>query len=276
MTARCRNCDARLGRDDRYCAACGQNIAEGGSRSLASLVRASVAEVSSLDSRLWRSLRGLLLRPGYLSRAYRSGRRRRYVSPIGLFLLGNLLFFLSPPVTDFQLSLAEQYEFQPYSDLIAPWVDAVVAGSQRSFDDIAEAYRYRVVELAKLMVIVHVPLLAFVTLLTVPDKRFFYADHVVLGLHYFAFLMIYLIATAMLFAALSRFVPIAWPAWLPPPAPLVFLLHLVYVPPMLRTALDLSWWRALLTTPVFVVGLVFAHFVYRLAQFVVCFVMVGG
>lgn len=271
MAARCRNCDVDLSNTDRYCSACGQAVLEASDRSFAHLLRSSLAELTSVDSRLWRSLRLLLFRPGYLSLEYRMGRRRRYLSPIGLFVLGNLLFFLAPPLSDFQLSLADQVELQPYRSWIVPWVDDHLAASALAFEELAGRYQLRVVELAKLMVIVHVPLLALATLLLAVDKRLFYADHVVMGLHYFSFVMIYLIVLSAIFSAVWIVLPVEWrqaPAYL---TQFVIAVHCVYVPVMLRTALGFSWRRAFLSTPVFIGALIVAHFVYRLVQFVVAF-----
>lgn len=272
---RCSNCESELGNNNRFCASCGQAVVDSRDRSLARLLRSSFAEVTSIDGRLWQSLRYLVLRPGFLSREYREGRRRRYLSPISLFLLGNLLFFLAPPLSDFQLSLMEQYELQPYSAWTAQWVDAYLAASGRSFEDVADAYRLRVIELAKLMVIVHVPLLAAGTLLIAPDQRLFYADHVVMALHYFAFLMIYLILVSVVFGLLYLAIPFPLPFG-PYMGPIAILVQFLYVPAMLRTGLGISWLRALLSTPLFILALFITHFIYRLIQFIVAFALVNA
>lgn len=272
---RCRNCESELGGNDRFCGGCGQAVAESGDRSLARLLRSSFAEITSIDGRLWRSLRCLMFRPGFLSLEYREGRRRRYLSPVSLFLLGNLLFFLAPPLSDFQLSLTDQYELQPYSFWSAQWIDAYLAESARTFEEVADAYRLRVIELAKLMVIFHVPLLAAGTMAIAADKRLFYADHVVMGLHYFAFLMIYLILVSVVLGLLSLAVPVEWQVgqYL---GLIAVLLQFLYVPGMLRTALGMSWFRALISTPLFVLALFITHFIYRLIQFIVAFALVGA
>jgi len=276
MTVHCRNCDLELRPSDRYCPACGQAVADGVDRSLRHLFRASVAELASIDSRLWRSLRSLLFRPGFLSKEYREGRRRRYLSPIGLFLLGNLLYFVAPPLSDLQLSLAEQYELQPYSPWIAGWVDSHIAASDRSFAEVANRYQLRIVELAKLMVILHVPLLALGTMLLFADRRLYYADHIVMGLHYFAFLMLYMISVAALLGGLAYWLlPDQSLTSLPDVTQAVIFLQFLYVPPMLKRALDVSWWRAILSTPLFVGVLLAAHFLYRWIQFVIGFTLVS-
>ncbi|MEM6486527.1 MAG: zinc ribbon domain-containing protein [Pseudomonadota bacterium] len=266
----CRNCGAELSHSDRYCPNCGQGVAEGQERCLIPLLKSALIEVTSVDSRLWRSLGALVLKPGLLAREYRAGRRRRYLSPIGLFLLGNLLYFLAPPLSDLQLSLTEQYELQPYRHLITPWVDSYIAVSGSSFDEVARRYELRIAELAKIMVILFVPLVALVTMVLFADRRLYFADHLVLALHYMAFLLLYFISTG----ALAAFAYLLIPERLPSSAVTIMLLaHFVYLPPMFKRAFDVSWWRALVTAPIFVFGFFLAHITYRYVQFNIAFLL---
>lgn len=48
----------------------------------------------SYDARLWRTLKPLMLSPGFLSREYTSGRRARYTAPFRLYLVISILAFL--------------------------------------------------------------------------------------------------------------------------------------------------------------------------------------
>ena len=67
-------------------------------------LREATGRYVSLDGRLWRTLAGLLFRPGFLTREYFAGRRRRYIRPARLFLVLSLAlfaalrFFASAPV----------------------------------------------------------------------------------------------------------------------------------------------------------------------------------
>ena len=67
-------------------------------------LREATGRYVSLDGRLWRTLAALLFRPGFLTREYFAGRRRRYIRPARLFLVLSLAlfaairFFASVPV----------------------------------------------------------------------------------------------------------------------------------------------------------------------------------
>src|SRR5450432_4131228 len=86
----CRNCGADA--TGEYCAACGQET-----RVKLPTARVFLREATgryvALDGRLWRTLAALLFRPGFLTREYFQGRRRRYIRPARLFLVLSLALF---------------------------------------------------------------------------------------------------------------------------------------------------------------------------------------
>lgn len=261
----CRNCDLQLAAPDRYCAACGQKRIDDADRRLPALARASMKEVTDVDGRLLPSLLALLFRPGRLAREYRLGRRRRYLSPIALFLFANLVFFLAPPGSDLSLVFYDQYSIQPYSEWMRPKLDAAIAAREMTFQQFSAAYDARIGDLAKSMVIVHVPLIALVTLLLTYRKGFYYADHVVAALHFFAFLMVFYALMPYtllpLLAGINRLPLVALPTRL-----VTMGLLLVYVLAMLRRAFDLKWLTAVVLAPLFTAGFLATHYVYRLLQ----------
>ena len=86
----CRNCGAVVA--ERFCTACGQ-LGASFQRPVFGLVTSSITDMFALDGRLWRTLPGLLFRPGRITRDYIDGKRARYVPPFRLFLLSSVLFY---------------------------------------------------------------------------------------------------------------------------------------------------------------------------------------
>jgi hypothetical protein len=82
----CANCGAEL--LGEYCYSCGQPV-KGMIRPLSSMMHDIADTIFNIDSRIFRTLWPLLVRPGYLSNEYFSGRRVRFVTPFRLY------FFLS-------------------------------------------------------------------------------------------------------------------------------------------------------------------------------------
>ncbi|WP_448578461.1 DUF3667 domain-containing protein [Thermaurantiacus sp.] len=86
----CLNCGATLA--GAYCSKCGQKAHV--ERSLGHALHELVHGVLHFDGKLWNTLPLLVARPGKLTRDYIDGKRARFISPIGLFLLTVFLMFL--------------------------------------------------------------------------------------------------------------------------------------------------------------------------------------
>jgi hypothetical protein len=87
----CQNCGTpMLG---EYCSMCGQPI-KGMIRPLSSMLHDVADTIFNIDSRIFRTLGPLYVRPGYLTNEYFAGRRVRYVTPFRLyFFLSVIAFF---------------------------------------------------------------------------------------------------------------------------------------------------------------------------------------
>ena len=87
----CLNCGVQLN-GGRFCANCGQ--AAHANRSLWALMEELLWNVFNLDTKAWRTLPRLVVRPGTLTRGYIEGKRARYLTPLATFLLCYFLMFL--------------------------------------------------------------------------------------------------------------------------------------------------------------------------------------
>ena len=87
----CLNCGTRL--RGQYCGSCGQR-SRNRLISIWQLLREAFGDLFELDSRLWRTLLPLLIRPGQLTRDYLEGRRARYMPPFRTYLVLSVIFFV--------------------------------------------------------------------------------------------------------------------------------------------------------------------------------------
>jgi len=87
----CKNCNAIL--VGRYCANCGQR-ADVHILSTRELVHEVLEGLTHSDSRLWRTLLSLWLRPGRLTEEFLAGRRAISLPPFRLYLIISVVFFL--------------------------------------------------------------------------------------------------------------------------------------------------------------------------------------
>ena len=88
----CANCGAEV--PERYCTRCGQDRGLTPHVPLSELAGEALGEALSLDSRMGRTLLPFFLRPGFLTAEFLAGRRVRYSSPLRLYLLATVAFFL--------------------------------------------------------------------------------------------------------------------------------------------------------------------------------------
>lgn len=87
----CLNCGRAA--EGNFCAHCGQEIKDH-TVALQPLLADLLAEIVSWDSKLLRTVKALVFRPGFLTNEYNAGRRVPYLSPLKLYLTVSVLFFL--------------------------------------------------------------------------------------------------------------------------------------------------------------------------------------
>ena len=87
---RCLNCGTIV--SGKHCAQCGQS-ADVHVLSMKEVAGDVTHSLLHLDSRVWRTLRMLALRPGELTREFIAGRHQLYIPPFRLYLAVSILFF---------------------------------------------------------------------------------------------------------------------------------------------------------------------------------------
>lgn len=236
----CLNCGAPLG--GRYCAACGQKRIEPQERELSWFFKELVVSAFGADGRLRRTVASFLLRPGELGAAWLAGRRARYLSPLALFLLVNLVYFVAPPLTDFNLPLQDQFGQHNFGEHARALTDARLAERGITLEDYAQRFQLEAYSLAKLLVILHPLLLAPVLALMFLRRRIPLVDHLAVALHLWAFDLLALIVLPPLVQQLGPMLGLPGPA-----QRLVFQVTLLvavigYIGLALRRAYGLGWW----------------------------------
>ena len=88
--ARCLNCGTVL--EGRHCAQCGQ-AADAHVLSMKEVLGDVTHSLLHLDSRIWRTLKLLVRRPGELTREFIAGRQQSYIPPFRLYLAISILYF---------------------------------------------------------------------------------------------------------------------------------------------------------------------------------------
>ncbi len=90
---KCLNCDTPLEIADKFCHQCGQ-INSTKKLALSDFFQEFLASFISYDSRIWRTISGILFRPGKITLEYCGGKRVHYANPFRFFLTVSIVFFL--------------------------------------------------------------------------------------------------------------------------------------------------------------------------------------
>jgi uncharacterized protein DUF3667 len=89
----CANCDVPL--HGRFCGRCGEEAFDPHALTVRHFITHTLFhETLHLDGKIWRSLRCLAFRPGFLAAEYCSGRRRLYVNPLRLLITAIIVYAL--------------------------------------------------------------------------------------------------------------------------------------------------------------------------------------
>ena len=202
----------------RYCPQCGQARPREDDYSLRYHLGDFFEHLTSLDGKVARSAWTLVRRPGLLTADHLAGRRARYVRPLQLFLLVNvLLFFAGPRVPIFSYSLANYARAAPPSptfvrSLVAR---AVPRGDSTAHAVYARAFDDRVETQRKSLILLFAPAVALVLRAifygrgrnandeVLPRTPRRYGEHLVFALHVLTFVWLVLVGWGALAGLLS-------------------------------------------------------------------------
>jgi len=182
----------------KYCAACGEKRPGPDDFKLAHFVDDAAESFTHADGKVFQSFRLLLARPGRLTADYLAGRRKPYLKPLALFLVANTVFFLALPLLGWN-TLTTPLHIHLHSELYSPLARAVF---ERRFPEgtalpanYAHEFNAHGALLAKSLVIAMVPLFALTVWACFARSRRRYLEHVVFALHFYAFWLLYLLAS---------------------------------------------------------------------------------
>jgi hypothetical protein len=222
---RCKNCNALL--VGRYCVNCGQ-AADVHMPSTGELIHEALEGLTHSDSRLWRTLLWLWLKPGALTNEFFDGRRMKYLPPFRLYLIISLVFFLLLSLShgsrveivsvgnstvrandpkDFSCDNMVQYFGSVRNPRNPAWDQRLSRACLEIRRDNGENLQKGIFATLPKAAFVFLPLLAFLNMLLYWRPRHRYAEHLVFFLHLQAFFFSIGILINLLSAAADL-----WPA----------------------------------------------------------------
>ncbi len=285
----CLNCGAHL--TGQYCGQCGQR-AIGRFISIWQLLRDAFGDLFELDSRLWRTMLPLLIRPGLLTKDYLEGRRARYMPPFRMYLVLSVFFFVvaffnprddlaifyepvvAPTVEvipEEEVSAEDEPEEEDSNflndcsigeldlDLESGWLKRRMTPERlkevcKRVQAVGETgLKKAVLENIPAALIVLLPIMAFVLKLLYPLSRRYYVEHLLFFVHFHSFVF-FILTLQILFTRLGE-----WLGFVETLFSLIVIAATLYIPVYLFVAMRRVYGQGRALTVVKYVPLVIAY-----------------
>ena len=193
MKNNCVNCKTKL--EGLYCYCCGEKIVAEKDFTIKKLLEQTLDVFTHLDSKIFLTLKFLLLKPGKLSDAYVKGLRKPFMKPFQIFILINILFFILLSNVDiFRIPSSELFneiDLRGYN--ISKIVEEKITETNKTKNEIALVYDLKSTLVAKTYVIILIPLLSFVFALLFIREKIQIGKHIIFSTHLFSFLILIII-----------------------------------------------------------------------------------
>ena len=170
----CLNCGIAVA--GSYCSACGQKVTPV-APTLGYLLREATHELLDVDGKIFRSVRLLLTKPGFLTREVLAGRRASYVSPIRLYLTFSVIALAAGAIGVIDTSDVRVTYTPDPGEVLTPEIEARMAETSQAVNEALKVWVPRAM-------FVLVPLFAALVMLfrrsigrTYP-QHFYFAVHV--------------------------------------------------------------------------------------------------
>jgi hypothetical protein len=265
----CLNCGTQL--NGKFCHVCGQKKIEDRERTIRHFTYQFFGAAFFLENNFLRNILYLISRPGFLAKEYLEGRRKRYMTPISLFLLINLVFFFTvSSLRDLNLPLTDQL-YQPQHKALAKyWVDKRLKERSMNMEEYASDYNEVSSSLSKTLIILHAPVLAGFLMLLYWRRNYFYSDLMMFSLYLMGFILFLTIIMDLLHKSLRIF-DIHYLLTDSVAGYIQMVLILVYLFLAVRRFYNHRPGRALLSTVATMIFFVISHFIYRSLLFFTVF-----
>jgi hypothetical protein len=186
----------------RFCGQCGEQRVTAHDHSIRHFAEHVFESLTHFDFKSLRAFKTLVVRPGLLTREYLDGRRRRYVGPIQLFVIANVLFALAGP-NSFRTPLSVQEHDRPFPAFKQALVAQAIADRDLDREEFSRAFDEAAGLQAKTWVFAMIPALALVTAALYGFRRYYF-EHLIFATHFYTFLLLWmLVATRLLAGGLA-------------------------------------------------------------------------
>lgn len=180
----------------KYCSQCGEKQLKEGEKSLRHFFEELLHLFTHADSKFLKSLKYLFTRPGFLTAEYLAGRRKMYTSPLTLFFIGNLIYFLFSPVDALNSKYISQTRGQFYSTYAIKKAEQKMKQKQWTAKEMEKHYNSKASSVSKVLLILMAFLLSLPLSVLFYSSKVYFFDHLVFATEFVSFI-IYVVLEAI-------------------------------------------------------------------------------
>lgn len=189
-TTDCPNCNTPF--VGPFCHSCGEKKRSHHDFTITHFLKELFEKFTHLDSKLIRAVWLLIAKPGFLTVEYIRGKRVPYEKPLPLFLIINVLYFLSIGINQtrtFETPLDTQLR-NPYSGVVKTMLYERFHGDTAAVDAYAPVFNEQNHTLSKSMLLLIAPFIACLTAVLYRRKKMYFGEHLVTGIHFLALMLV--------------------------------------------------------------------------------------
>jgi hypothetical protein len=252
----CVSCGAPM--NTKFCPTCGEKKISTSDFTLSHLIEQGIDVFTHLDSKLFKSAKALVLKPGLLTTEFIRGVRKPYMKPFQVFFLCNILFFFFLGTYDiFHIPAKWFFIDHNYGNGVRQLAEKIAAEKNLDIIALGQLYDAKVVNYSKLFVILLVPVIALFSWPFGGKQHQQYGKHVIFALYFLSFLMLVMVVYAKILVWLPVRVP---PIWFNLPFLIGMIVHLKFAFYRFPGRSGLMGWLGAISV---VAGLIFSTIPYR-------------
>ncbi|MEP7142510.1 MAG: DUF3667 domain-containing protein [Ferruginibacter sp.] len=179
---------------ENFCSHCGEKKVDHHDFLVKHFLEETIEGLTHFDNKFFRSSKLLITRPGLLTKYYFEGRRMRFMKPLQLFIVCNIIFFFLLGKTNvFARPFYNYKNFAPFTYFGTRQIIAAKAQTEEQVTKLAAIFDERIITQSKAFLIFFIPFFSLFFSLLFLKKNKYFTEHLVFATHYFSFLLMYYI-----------------------------------------------------------------------------------
>ena len=201
----CKNCG--LGLNGKFCSGCGQKVYNEKDKSISNLIHETFHFLTHFDGKVIYTLKTIYLNPSKLSSDYSNGIRKKYYSPISLYLLIVILYLLFPLADGMNMKMIYYKSTPIVGEYISNLIENKSISENLSEEMLSAKFDEKSKNTSKFLLILLIPLsVPLLYMLYFKKKRFIFDNFILLTeINIFFFLSFFFLLPVLIFPFLYFF-----------------------------------------------------------------------